>query len=108
MKLKTLDWILSSREFAGVYDNRKSPANNTLIDYFLKTCLLCFLWYLSCYLLFRSMTILIPVEIIILYSMTITLRQLLGWIFLHEQFIGNKVRVTFLFFIWLDSIQLSS
>jgi uncharacterized membrane protein len=90
---------LSSREFAGVYDNRKSPANNTLIDYFLKTCLLCFLWYLSCYLLFRSMTILIPVEIIILYSMTITLRQLLGWIFLHEQFIGNKVRVTFLFFI---------
>jgi len=30
-------------------------------------------------------------EIIILYSITITLRQLLGWIFLHEQFIGNKV-----------------
>jgi len=37
------------------------------------------------------MTILIPMEIIILYSITITLRQLLGWIFLHEQFIGNKV-----------------
>jgi hypothetical protein len=40
------------------------------------------------------------VEIVILYSMTITLRQLLGWIFLHEQFIGNKVRMAF--FVLLD------
>jgi len=38
------------------------------------------------------MVILIPVEVIVLYSMTITFRQLFGWIFLHEQFIGNKVR----------------
>lgn len=37
------------------------------------------------------MVILISVEIIILYSITVTSRQLFGWIFLHEQFIGNKV-----------------
>ncbi len=79
------------REFAQIFDSGKSPANNTLIDCLLKSCLLCVLWYLSCYLIFRSMTILISVEIIILYSITVTSRQLLGWIFLHEQFIGNKV-----------------
>jgi hypothetical protein len=41
--------------------------------------------------MFRSMSILESGEIIILYSIQITLRQVLGWIFLHEQFIGNKV-----------------
>ena len=38
------------------------------------------------------MAILISTEIVVLFSITVTLRQLLGWIFLHEQFIGNKVR----------------
>ena len=38
------------------------------------------------------MSILISTDIVILFSITVTLRQLLGWIFLHEQFIGNKVR----------------
>jgi len=37
------------------------------------------------------MTILISMEIIILYSITVSARQFFGWIFLHEQFIGNKV-----------------
>ena len=81
-----------SREFLGVFDNQKASSHNTILDFLLKTSFLCILWYLSCYLLFRAMSILIPVEMIILYSMTITFRQLLGWIFLHEQFIGNKVR----------------
>ncbi|CAF3712421.1 unnamed protein product [Rotaria sp. Silwood1] len=79
------------REFGRVFDKGKTSSNNTLVDCLIKTCLLCFLWYLTCYLIIRSMTILISVEIIILYSITITSRQLLGWIFLHEQFIGNKV-----------------
>ncbi|CAF2756249.1 unnamed protein product [Rotaria sp. Silwood2] len=79
------------REFGRVFDKGKSSSNNTLVDCLIKTCLLCFLWYLTCYLIIRSMTILISVEIIILYSITVTSRQLLGWIFLHEQFIGNKV-----------------
>ncbi|UJR38551.1 hypothetical protein I4U23_031217 [Adineta vaga] len=79
------------REFGQIFDGGKSSSSNTLIDYLLKTCLLCFLWYFSCYFMFRSMTILLPIEIIILYSITITLRQILGWIFLHEEFIGNKI-----------------
>ncbi|CAM4919689.1 unnamed protein product [Rotaria socialis] len=54
-------------------------------------CLLSILWYLSFYLIFRSMVILVSSQIIILYSIKITLRQMLGWIFLHEQFIGNKI-----------------
>jgi hypothetical protein len=62
----------------------------------MKTCLLCLLWYLSCYFIFRSMSILNSSEIIILYSITITLRQVLGWIILHEQFIGNKVCFIFI------------
>ncbi|CAF1441738.1 unnamed protein product [Adineta steineri] len=79
------------REFGRIFDGRKSSSNNTLVDYLLKTCLLCFLWYFSCYLLFRSMTILVPGQIIIVYSITVTLRQVLGWIFLQEEFIGNKI-----------------
>ncbi|CAF0964198.1 unnamed protein product [Adineta ricciae] len=79
------------REFGQIFDGGKSSSTNTLIDYLLKTCLLCFLWYFSCYLLFRSMMILLPVEILILYSITVTLRQVLGWIFLQEEFIGNKI-----------------
>ncbi|CAF1113512.1 unnamed protein product [Adineta ricciae] len=79
------------REFGQIFDNRKSSSNNTLIDCLIKTCLLCFLWYSSSYLIFRSMSILISMEIIIIYSITITARQFLGWIFLHEQFIGNKI-----------------
>ncbi|CAF1480666.1 unnamed protein product [Rotaria sordida] len=79
------------REFGRIFDKGKSSSNNTLVDCLIKTCLLCFLWYSTCYLIIRSMTILISVEIIILYSITITSRQLFGWIFLHEQFIGNKV-----------------
>jgi hypothetical protein len=42
------------------------------------------------------MSILNSSEIIILYSITITLRQVLGWIVLHEQFIGNKVCFSFI------------
>ena len=83
------------REFGQIFDGGKTSSTNTLIDYLLKTCLLCFLWYFSCYLLFRSMTILLPVEILILYSITVTLRQVLGWIFLQEEFIGNKVSENF-------------
>ncbi|CAM4911195.1 unnamed protein product [Rotaria socialis] len=78
-------------EFGQIFDNGKSSSNNTLVDCLIKTCALCFLWYLTCYLIIRSMTILISMEIIILYSITVTSRQLFGWIFLHEQFIGNKV-----------------
>ncbi|CAF2094692.1 unnamed protein product [Rotaria magnacalcarata] len=81
------------REFGQIFDNGKSSSNNTLVDCLIKTCALCFLWYLTCYLIIRSMTILISMEIIILYSITVTSRQLFGWIFLHEQFIGNKILV---------------
>ncbi|CAF1038713.1 unnamed protein product [Adineta steineri] len=79
------------REFGQIFHNRKSSSNNTLADCLIKTCLLCFLWYSSCYFIFRSMTILISMNIIIIYSVTVTARQFLGWIFLHEQFIGNKI-----------------
>ncbi|UJR07623.1 hypothetical protein I4U23_011912 [Adineta vaga] len=79
------------REFGQIFDSRKSSTNNTLVDCLVKTCLLCSLWYLSSYLIFRSMSILISMEIIIIYSITITARQFLGWIFLHEQFVGNKI-----------------
>ncbi len=79
------------REFGRIFENEKSSSTNTLADYLIKSCLLCILWYLCCYLMFRSMSILVPSQIIISYSITITLRQVLGWIFLHEQFIGNKV-----------------
>ena len=83
------------REFGRIFDSGRCSSTNTLVDYVLKTCLLCFLWYLSCYLMYRSMSILISSEIIILYSIRVTLRQVLGWIFLHEQFIGNKVCLDF-------------
>ena len=86
------------REFGRIFDSGRCSSTNTLVDYVLKTCLLCFLWYLSCYLMYRSMSILISSEIIILYSIRVTLRQVLGWIFLHEQFIGNKVCLDF---FWL-------
>ncbi|CAF1035193.1 unnamed protein product [Didymodactylos carnosus] len=39
----------------------------------------------------RSLSILKPAETITLYSITVTSRQVLGWIALHEQFIGNKI-----------------
>ncbi|CAF4517741.1 unnamed protein product, partial [Rotaria socialis] len=74
-----------------IFDNEKCSSHNKLIDYLLKTGLLSILWYLSFYLIFRSMVILVSSQIIILYSIKITLRQMLGWIFLHEQFIGNKI-----------------
>jgi uncharacterized membrane protein len=83
--------IIFYREFGRIFYGEKCSSTNTLVDYLTKTCLLCLLWYLSCYFIFRSMAILNPSEIITLYSITITLRQVLGWIFLHEQFIGNKV-----------------
>ena len=79
------------REFLRIFDDGKYSWSNTLIDYLIKSCLLCVLWYLCCYLIFRSMSILVSSEIIILYSITITLREVLGWICLHEQFIGNKI-----------------
>ncbi|CAF0871943.1 unnamed protein product [Rotaria sp. Silwood1] len=79
------------RECVRIFDNGKCSLNNKFVDYLIKTCLLCILWYLSCYLIFRSMVLLISSQIIILYSIKITLRQMLGWIFLHEQFIGNKI-----------------
>ncbi|CAF0810909.1 unnamed protein product [Rotaria sordida] len=79
------------RECVQIFDNEKCSANNKFVDYLIKTCLLCILWYLSCYLIFRSMAILISSQIIILISIKITLRQILGWIFLHEQFIGHKI-----------------
>ena len=37
------------------------------------------------------MAILLPSQLLILYSMVVTLRQILGWIFLQEEFHGNKV-----------------
>ncbi|CAF3265672.1 unnamed protein product [Rotaria sp. Silwood2] len=79
------------RECVRIFDNEQCSSNNKFVDYLIKTCLLCILWYLSCYLIFRSMVILISSQIIILCSIKITLRQMLGWIFLHEQFIGNKI-----------------
>ncbi|CAF4573883.1 unnamed protein product [Rotaria socialis] len=79
------------RECLRIFDNEKCSSHNKLIDYLLKTGLLSILWYLSFYLIFRSMVILVSSQIIILYSIKITLRQMLGWIFLHEQFIGNKI-----------------
>ncbi|CAF1349934.1 unnamed protein product [Rotaria magnacalcarata] len=79
------------RECLRIFDNEKFSSHNKLIDYLLKTGLLSILWYLSFYLIFRSMAILVSSQIIILYSIKITLRQMLGWIFLHEQFIGNKI-----------------
>ncbi|CAF1155244.1 unnamed protein product [Didymodactylos carnosus] len=39
----------------------------------------------------RSITVLKAAESITLYSITVTSRLVLGWIALHEQFIGNKV-----------------
>lgn len=79
------------RECFQIFDNEKYSSDNKLVDYLLKTCLLSILWYSSYYLLFRSMIILLSSQIIILYSIKVTLRKILGWIFLHEQFIGNKV-----------------
>jgi uncharacterized membrane protein len=95
---RKINFFIFPREFGRVFDNGKSPSNNPLVNYLIKTCFLCFLWYFSCYLIFRSMTILIASQIVVLYSIVVTLRQVLGWIFLHEQFIGNKVCLKLIYF----------
>lgn len=87
------------REFIQIFDDGQYSSTNNLLDYLLKTCLLCIFWYISCYLMLRSISILISSQILILYSITITLREVLGWIFLHEQFIANKVKNIFMFYV---------
>lgn len=70
---------------------------------FLNRCLsFCMLWVLTTYLFALSLRALLATDVMALFATNVACVYLLSWVILHEQFVGVRVSMKYLF--WFNSI----